>query len=313
MSCSLLNPALGYMFLRGETALLLIKLPSLELGTHGKKSVSTCGIVNTEQQWKWRSKCHFKPRGWFSKTWCWTKEVRDKRTHGLWIHFYQVQKHAKLASRFQSWWDSRSNWPCHLKQGKEADQIHDLTFNHLWHGRQAALACDLWEKGNEWGEPGNIQSTAWMQFANCSTGRSPNTASQSFWVKDRDKNLGMLMWLKSGEEGNKQEAPEICREVSLCLWLSTRLHTSEGTLSRARKETHPLAQLFHSSAAVNICAQVFCGHRVSLLLHIYLGVEVLSQMVTLGILEGVGNNWWREASCRNKKQKRKSYVFSVQK
>lgn len=50
MSCSLLNPALGYMFLRVETVPLLIKLLSLELGTHGKKSVSTCGIVNTEQQ-----------------------------------------------------------------------------------------------------------------------------------------------------------------------------------------------------------------------------------------------------------------------
>lgn len=160
MSCSLLNPALGYMFLRGETALLLIKLPSLELGTHGKKSVSTCGIVNTEQQWKWRSKCHFKPRGWFSKTWCWTKEARDKRTHGLWIHFYQVQKHAKLASCFQSWWDSRSNWPCHLKQGKEADQTHDLTFNDLWH--RAPGSPGLWSLGE-----GKWMRWAWEHPVHC--------------------------------------------------------------------------------------------------------------------------------------------------
>lgn len=192
MSCSLLHPALGYMFLGVETALLF------------KKSVSTCWIVNTKEQWKWRSKCHFTPCGWSSQTRHWTKEARDKRTHGLWIHFYQVQKHAKLASCFQLWWDSRSNWPCHLKQLKEADQIYDLMICDT--GSRAALACDLWEKGNEQAEPGNTQFTAWMQCANCSTGgRSPNTASQSFWVKDKDKNLGMLMWLESGEEGSKQD------------------------------------------------------------------------------------------------------------
>lgn len=157
MSCSLLNSALGYRFLRVDLA-PLEKTPILRTW-HTWQEISE-HLLNCEY---WTA-VKMKEQMPLQTTWLvltdMTLNKRSQRQKNTWPvdPFLSSSKNAKLASRFQSWWDSRSNWPCHLKQLKEADQIYDLMICDT--GRQAALACHLWEKGNEQVEPGNIQCTA---------------------------------------------------------------------------------------------------------------------------------------------------------